>query len=66
MSIARYYLSSGNWGDGKSVCLWRETVNTMHKIARFQNDEAARKFASEFGFPLSDNLQKRLYGEGSK
>ena len=66
MSLIKYYLSSGNWGDGKSVCLWRETENTMHKIARFQNDKAARKFASEFGFPLSDNVQKRLYGEESK
>ena len=66
MILVKYYLSCDNWGDGKSVCLWRETENTMYKIAQFQNDEAARKFASEFGFALSDNLQKRLYGEESK
>ena len=66
MSLIKYYLSSGNQGDGKSVCLWVEIENTIHKIARFKNDKAARKFASEFGFPLSDNLQKRLYGEESK
>lgn len=57
-----YYLSAGGFGNGKSVCLWRNSGNESRKIARFQNDEAARLFAEELGFPLSDALKGRLTG----
>lgn len=56
----KYSISAGNFGDGKSVCLWRTTGTTAAKIARFQSDEAARLFAEEFDFPLSDNVKERL------
>jgi hypothetical protein len=56
----QYYMSADNWGDGKSVCLWRLEGSVCTKIARFQSDEAARKFAEHFHFPLSDALKKRL------
>ena len=55
-----YYLSAGGFGNGKSVCLWRNSENESRKIARFQSDEAARLFAEEFNFPLSDALKGRL------
>ena len=55
-----YCLSAGGFGNGKSVCLWRNSGNESRKIARFQNDEAARLFAEELGFPLSDALKERL------
>lgn len=58
-----YSLSAGNYGDGKSVCLWRNTPKESVKIARFQSDEAARLFAEEFSFPLSVSVQNRLYKE---
>jgi hypothetical protein len=58
--VISYCLSCDNWGDGKSVCLWRSCRCEQVKIARFQCDEAARLFAEEFGFPLSDNVAKRL------
>lgn len=51
-----YSLSKGNWGDGKSVCLWRQEGSELWKIARFQNEDAARVFAKEFGFPLPKAL----------
>ena len=62
MKIVEYYLSAGNYGDGKSVCLWRKVKEECEsmKVARFQNDEAARLFAEEFEFPLSDSLKQRL------
>jgi hypothetical protein len=56
----KYSLSAGNWGDGKSVCLWRTTDTESVKIARLQSDHAAKLFAEEFDFPLSDSLRKRL------
>jgi hypothetical protein len=55
-----YCLSAGNFGDGKSVCLWRQEGTNLSKIARFQSDTAATHFAEEFGFPLSETLAKRL------
>ena len=58
----KYYLSAGNWGDGKSVCLWRQCGVEGQKIARFQSDEAARLFAKEFNFPLGGNVKERLEG----
>jgi hypothetical protein len=62
-----YSMSCGGFGDGKSVSLWRVRSNMHDKIARFQSDEAARIFAEEFDFPLSDNLRDRLYKkEGCK
>lgn len=63
MERVSYSLSCDNWGDGKSVCLWRNTKCESTKIARFQSDEAAKLFAEEFNFPLHDRLIKRLYGE---
>ena len=59
----KYYLSAGNWGDGKSVCLWRDNGLEHSKIARFQSDMAALQFVEEFGFPLSDSLKERLHGK---
>lgn len=59
---ASYYLSAGGFGNVKSVCLWRNSGSRVRKIARFQNDEAARLFAEELGFPLSDALKGRLEG----
>ena len=61
----KYSLSAGNWGDGKSVCLWRTTGTGSVKIARFQSDDAAKMFAEEFDFPLSDAMQSRLKGPES-
>jgi len=56
----RYSLSAGNYGDGKSVCLWRRVDTESAKIARFQSDAAAKLFAEEFNFPLNDQLRERL------
>ena len=60
-----YYMSADNWGDGKSVVLWaiKHGTNTHYKVARFQSDSAAREFAQDFDFPLSEKLLKRLAGE---
>ena len=55
-----YSLSADGWGDGKSVCLWRKVGGKIEKVARFQSDYAAKLFASDFGFPLDDALEKRL------
>ena len=60
-----YSLSADNYGDGKSVCLWRQEGNILIKIARFQNDEAAKLFAKEMIFPLSDSLKKRYRSDTS-
>ena len=60
MEKVAYSMSAGNWGDGKSVCLWRTTKTESQKIARFQTDHAAKLFAEEMGFPLSPALEKRL------
>jgi len=60
VKTVKYFLSAGNWGDGKSVCLWRTVDGESIKIARFQSDEAAQLFANEFEFPLSDTLKNRL------
>lgn len=59
---AAYSLSCDNWGDGKSICLWRTSKEKAEaiKIARFQSDYAAKLFAEEFGFPLSEKLKIRL------
>jgi hypothetical protein len=59
-NIIKYSMSADNFGDGKSVCLWRSEAATSRKIARFQNDQAALLFAQEFGFPLSNKLRERL------
>jgi len=56
--VITYSLSKGNWGDGKSVCLWRIEGNESWKIARFQNEDAARVFAKEFYFPLPKALEQ--------
>lgn len=63
MTVISYSLSAGNWGDGKSVCLWRHDDKGFTKIARFQSDLSARQFAEEHDFPLSDRLRDRLYKE---
>jgi hypothetical protein len=55
-----YYISAGNSGDGKSVCLWRQEEEVTTKIARFQSDAAAKLFAEDLGFPLSEALTARL------
>lgn len=55
-----YSLSAGSCGDGRAVCLWRTTDTESVKIARFQSDHAAKLFAEEFDFPLSDALRARL------
>jgi hypothetical protein len=60
MKRIEYYLSANNPFDGKSVCLWRGEGRNHVKMARFQCDEAAKTFAKEFGFPLSDRLKKRI------
>jgi hypothetical protein len=59
-NVHAYSLSADNLGDGKSVCLWMRTDTTQFKIARFQSDEAAKIFAKDFEFPLSDSLKERL------
>jgi hypothetical protein len=56
-----YYISAGNSGDGKSVCLWRQEEEITTKIARFQNDGAAKIFAEDLGFPLSEALSARFH-----
>lgn len=61
-----YYMSCDNWGDGKSICLWRNSGGECRKIARFQSDEAAKMFASEFNFPLSDGVKQRLEANSEK
>jgi hypothetical protein len=58
--IPAYFISADSWGDGKSVCLWRRQGVYQNKIARFQSDAAAKFFAQEFEFPLSDKVQARL------
>ena len=60
MKTVEYSLSAGNWGDGKSVCLWRKVNGESMKVAKFQSDEVARLFAEEFEFPLSDSLRQRF------
>ena len=62
--VILYSLSANNYGDGKSVCLWRRTGSAMVKIAKFTSDDAARLFAVDFNYPLSDNLINRLYPNG--
>ena len=57
----KYSISEGQFWDGKSVCLWRESGIDLIKIARFQSDETARMFAEDFNFPLSDNVKKRIF-----
>ena len=65
MEEVTYYLSADEWGDGKSVCLWRKIAVRSVKVARFQNDKVALQFAKDFGFPLSENLSQRLEGSNS-
>ena len=55
-----YSISAGQTYDGKSVCLWRTQGSQAQKIARFQNKQAARLFAAEFSFPLSDEIAAAL------
>lgn len=61
--VISYYISCGNPYDGKSVCLWRQEGNVAYKIARFQSNTAAKMFAEEFNFPLSDRLKQRFREE---
>jgi len=62
MKEVSYSISANGWGDGKSVCLWRNEGNQSVKIARFQCECAARMFAEDFGYPLSNTVKQRLYG----
>ncbi len=55
-----YFISAGQYGDGKSVVLWRNKGAATEKIAIFQNAAAVKIFAAEFGFPLSDVLKERI------
>lgn len=55
-----YSISAGQHFDGKSVCLWRTKGAECQKIARFQSKQAAKLFADEFGFPMSDELRALL------
>lgn len=64
MSEVSYSISVGQAYDGKSVCLWRQEGSVGIKVARFQNKEAARLFAKEFQFPLSEQVSKALGGYG--
>ena len=59
--VVKYSISAGQFWDGKSVCLWRESGIDLIKIARFKSDEAARMFAEDFNFPLNDNVKKRIF-----
>ena len=61
----RYSISVGHIYDGKSACIWRSKGSTSEKIARFQNYDAAKKFASELGWPLSDQVNDILTGKSS-
>ena len=56
----QYFLSCDSWGDGKSICLWRRQGVYQDKIARLQSDAAAKFFAEEFEFPISEKLAARL------
>ena len=58
--VITYSLSAGQHYDGKSVVLWRTVGTEAWKIARFQSKEAARLFAEDFNFPLSDELKTIL------
>lgn len=60
MTEITYYMSCGQYGDGKSVCLWRKEGNRSCKIARFQSDRAAMAFANEFNFPVGAGLEERF------
>ena len=37
-----------------------QLLEALEEIARFQSDEAAKLFARDFNFPLSEELKKRL------
>lgn len=63
VSTHEWYISAGSWGDGKSVCLWMQQGVVSTKIARFQSVEAAKVFIKDFGFPVSDRVQKLLKKE---
>ena len=39
---------------------WDQLLEALEEIARFQSDEAAKLFARDFNFPLSEELKKRL------
>lgn len=58
--VVEYSMSCDQWGDGKSVCLWRKEGNRSCKIARFQSDRAAKVFAKEFNFPVGPMLEERF------
>lgn len=60
MSEIKYSISVGQTYDGKSACIWRTKGVQSEKIARFQNYDAALKFASELGWPLSDDVKRVL------
>lgn len=62
MTEIKYSISVGQTYDGKSACIWRQKGSVAEKIARFQNFDAALKFASELGWPLSDKVEKILKG----
>ena len=60
--MIKYSMSCGFQYDGKSVCLWRydSDTNVSMKVARFVNDRAAKAFAEEFDYPLTDELKERF------
>lgn len=66
MNTHEWYISVGSWGDGKSVCLWMQQGVVATKIARFQSVEAAKVFIKDFGFPVSNRVQKLLKKEVQK
>ena len=64
MGAIAYYLGTSGARNSKSVCLFRRDRQVgVTKIARFQSDEAARLFAAEMDWPLSDDHKARLVAE---
>lgn len=55
-----YSISCGQPYDGASACIWRNSNNSVKKIARFQTKADALQFAAEFGWPLSDLTKAAL------
>jgi len=60
MREIKYSISTGQWGDGKSICLWRREGVVSTKIARFSGEEAVKLFAKEFDFPLHETVLDRI------
>ena len=42
----------------KSLYLYRQKGSVISTIARFRTIEMAKRFAKDFGFPLSDSVQE--------